>query len=613
MAGGYSVSPFDAKTFVDSLPSRPGVYRMLDGAGTVLYVGKAGNLRSRVASYFRPDQLAPKVAALVRGIRDMEVTVTNSETEALLLEYNLIKQHKPRYNILLRDDKSFPYLHFSAHEYPRLGFHRGSRQVPGQLFGPYPNARAAREIQHQLHKLFRLRGCQDSFFSNRTRPCLEYQIRRCSGPCVGLISRDDYAEDLAAATMVLRGKSAELAARIRPAMEQAATRLEFERAAVLRNQLAALAEIQAQQVVSSTAQEEADVVAVATAGADACVAVMFVRGGRNLGTTHFFPRAPLEEATDILSAFLSQYYLARAAPREIVTSAPVPDAEALTTALSGQAGHRVTVRHASRGLRARWVELARDNASTALGMRIAARASVAEQLTSLADALGLAQPPQRVECFDVSHTRGEAAVAACVAFGAEGPLKQDYRRYNIAGVVPGDDYGALRQALSRRFRREGEGEGARPLPDLLLLDGGPVQVEQAGELLAEAGIELGAVVGIAKGADRRAGQERLFLLGRGAPLILRPDSKALHLIQRVRDEAHRFAISGHRRSRGKARRVSVLEGIAGFGPARRRELLRHFGGLQGVMRAGIEDLTAVKGLSRTLAELLYEQLHPGSR
>ncbi len=605
------MSQFDAKAFVANLPGRPGVYRMLDGGGTVLYVGKAGHLRSRVASYFRPDQLSPKVTALVRSIQDIEVTVTNSETEALILEYNLIKRHKPRYNILLRDDKSFAYLHLSAHAYPRLGFHRGSRKLPGQLFGPYPNARAVRDIQHQLHKLFRLRGCRDSFFANRTRPCLEYQIRRCSGPCVSLVSRDDYARDVAAAAMVLRGKSAELAEQIRPAMEQAAARLDFERAAVLRNQLAALAGLQAQQVVSSTVQTEADVVAVASAGADVCVTVMFIRGGRNLGTADYFLRAPLEDATGVLSGFLSQYYLAREAPPQILLSAPVPDAGPLGEALGERSGHRVTVRHAQRGLKARWVELAIDNANTALAMRGAARASVAAQLDALAAALGLARAPRRIECFDVSHTRGEAAVAACVVFGPEGPLRQEYRRYNIAGVAPGDDYAALRQALSRRFRREAEGEGI--VPDLLLLDGGAVQVRQAGELLAEADIELAAVVGVAKGAERRAGQERLFLLGQKAPLILQGDSRALHLIQRVRDEAHRFAISGHRRSRGKARRVSVLEGVTGFGPARRRELLRHFGGLQGVMRAGVEDLMAVKGLSRTLAQTLYEHLHPGSR
>lgn len=604
------MTEFDAKAFVASLPSRPGVYRMLDAAGTVLYVGKAGNLRARVGSYFRADQLNPKVAALVRCIRAMEVTVANSETEALILEYNLIKRHRPRYNIVLRDDKSFPYLHFSAHEYPRLGFHRGSRRVPGQLFGPYPNARAVREIQHQLHKLFRLRGCRDSFFSNRTRPCLEYQIRRCSGPCVGLVSREDYARDVAAAAMVLGGKSTELAAQLRPAMEQAAARLEFERAAALRNQLAALAEIQAQQVVSSTARTEADVVAIATAGAEACVAVMSIRGGRNLGTTHFFPRSPLEDAVGVLSGFLTQYYLGREAPPEILISAPVPGAGVLAEALSQRSGHRVSVRHARRSLKARWVELAVQNAETALGMRIAARASVGEQLESLAGALGLAQPPGRIECFDVSHTRGEAAVAACVVFGPEGPIKQDYRRYNIAGVAPGDDYGALRQALGRRFRPERAGEG--PLPDLLLLDGGAVQVRQAGELLAEAGIQVAALAGVAKGVDRRAGQERVFLLGQKAPLILPTDSRALLLIQRVRDEAHRFAISGHRRSRGKARRASVLEGVPGFGPARRRELLRHFGGLQGVMRAGVEDLMAVRGVSRKLARALYEHLHPGS-
>lgn len=604
------MTEFDAKAFVASLPSRPGVYRMLDGAGTVLYVGKAGNLRSRVGSYFRADQLSPKVAALVRCIRDMEVTVANSETEALILEYNLIKRHRPRYNIVLRDDKSFPYLHFSAHEYPRLGFHRGSPQVPGQLFGPYPNARAVREIQHQLHKLFRLRGCRDSFFSNRSRPCLEYQIRRCSGPCVGLISREDYARDVAAAAMVLRGKSTEVAAQLRPAMEQAAARLEFERAAMLRNQLAALAEIQAQQVVSSTARTEADIVAVATAGAEACVAVMFIRGGRNLGTTHFFPRSPLEDAAGVLAGFMTQYYLGREAPPEILTSAPMPGAEVLAEALSQRSGHRVSVGHARRGLRARWVELALQNAQTALGMRIAARASIAEQLESVAGALGLAQAPGRIECFDVSHTRGEAAVAACVVFGPGGPIKQDYRRYNIAGVAPGDDYGALRQALGRRFRPERAGEGS--LPDLLLLDGGAAQVRQAGELLAQAGVQVAALAGIAKGADRRAGQERVFLLGQKAPLILPSDSRALLLIQRVRDEAHRFAISGHRRSRGKARRVSVLEGVPGFGPARRRELLRHFGGLQGIARAGVEDLIAVRGVSRKLAQALYEHLHPGS-
>lgn len=605
------MAEFDSSAFVASLPARPGVYRMLDGAGTVLYVGKAANLRVRVASYFRPDQLSPKVMALVRGIRDMAVTVTNSETEALILEYNLIKRHRPRYNILLRDDKSFPYLHFSAHEFPRLGFHRGSRQEPGQLFGPYPNARAVREIQHQLHKLFRLRGCRDSFFANRTRPCLEYQIRRCTAPCVGLVSREDYARDVAAAAMVLRGKSAELAAQLRPAMERAAAQLEFERAAVLRNQLAALAELQAQQVVSSTAQSEADVVAMATRGADLCIAVMFIRGGRNLGTTHYFLRAPLDDAGGALSGFLSQYYLAREAPAVIITSAPVADAALLETALSGRAGHGVAVHHARRGLKARWVELALQNAEAALGMRIAARASVEEQLDSVAQALGLAQAPRRIECFDVSHTRGEAAVASCVVFGPEGPLKQDYRRYNIAGVAPGDDYGALRQALGRRFRREAGDEGT--VPDLLLVDGGAVQVRQAGEILAAAGVAVPALAGIAKGADRRAGQERVFLLGQKAPLILPQESSALHLIQRVRDEAHRFAITGHRRRRGKARRASVLEGVAGFGPARRRELLRHFGGLQGVMRAGVEDLMAVKGLSRKLAETLYEHLHPGSR
>jgi len=607
------LSPFDTKAFAASLPTRPGVYRMLDDAGAVIYVGKAGNLRSRVASYFRADQLSPKVMALVRCVGGIEVTVTNSETEALLLEYNLIKELRPRYNVILRDDKSFPYLHLSAHEYPRLSFYRGTRKVAGRLFGPYPDARAARGTLHQLHKLFHIRGCRDSYFDNRSRPCLEHQIGRCSAPCVGLITRDQYVRDVSAAVMVLEGRSGELSARLTADMERAAEELQFERAAILRDQLAALARLQAQQVISAAdaPETDADVLAIASTGPDTCIALMFVRGGRNLGTTHYFPRSPLADAEEAMSAFIAQRYLDSEPPAEILTSVDVADAALLSETLSARSGRRVEVRRPRRGLKVRWVELGQQNAANALQMRINSRSGVGEQLAALAEALGLAEPPSRIECFDVSHTRGEAAVASCVVFGPEGPAKQEYRRFNIEGVEPGDDYGALRQAVLRRFRRIKAGES--PVPDMLLIDGGAGQLAQAAAALGEAGVMPAVVAGVAKGADRRAGQERLFLLGQEAPSILPSDSKALHLIQRVRDEAHRFAITGHRRTRAKSRRTSVLEAVPGLGPSRRRNLLKHFGGLQGVLRAGIEDLMAVRGISRTLAEAVYDHLHPGSR
>jgi excinuclease ABC subunit C len=607
------VTEFDPKAFVSRLPPRPGVYRMIDAAGKVIYVGKARSLRSRVSSYFRPDQLSPKVMALVRCIAGIEVTVTSSDTEALLLEYNLIKEHRPRFNVILRDDKSFPYLYLSAHEFPRLSFYRGTRKVPGRLFGPYPDARAARATLHQLHKLFRIRGCKDSYFENRSRPCLEYQIGRCSAPCVGLVGREAYARDVEAAVMVLEGRNEELSSRLTAEMERAAGDLAFERAAALRDQLAALASLQALQVVSSASspEVEADVLAVASSGPESCVTLMFIRGGRMLGTTQFFPRSPVSEPEEVLSAFIAQHYLDGQAPPEILTSLDVPDAAVLSDTLSGRAPRKVVVRRPSRGLKARWVGLATENARQALEMRISSRASVAEQLQALGTALGLDAAPQRIECFDVSHTQGEATVASCVVFGPEGPAKQEYRRFNIEGVEPGDDYGALRQAVARRFRRINAGES--PLPDVLLVDGGPGQLAQAQAAIEETGIAPKILAGVAKGADRRAGQERLFLAGQAVPSILPADSKALHLIQRIRDEAHRFAITGHRRARAKSRQASVLEAIPGLGPSRRRSLLKHFGGLQGVVKAGVEDLAAVKGISRTLAEAVYDHLHPGAR
>jgi excinuclease ABC subunit C len=584
---------------------------MLDADGKIVYVGKARSLKARVGSYFRADQLQPKVQALVRVVAGIEVTVTNSDIEALLLEHNLIKSHRPRFNVILRDDKSFPYVHLSAHEYPRLSFYRGTRKLPGRLFGPYPSASAVHETLNQLHKLFRLRSCKDTFFANRSRPCLEYQIGRCSAPCTGLIDAEAYARDVESAAMVLDGRARDATARLAGDMDRAAEKLDFERAAMLRDQLAALTDVQARQVMTrARAGADTDVIAVAEEGGAFAVALMFVRGGQVLGTSTFHPRAPISDAPEVLGAFVAQHYLERDAPPRIYLSHAIEDAETIAASLSERAGRRVQVSKASRGYPQRWVALAAQNAANALRMREASQAGLEAQFEALGAYLGLESPLQRIECFDVSHTQGEATNASCVVLGPEGPVKAEYRRYNIEGLERGDDYGALRQALLRRYRRRKQ--EASPLPDLLLIDGGRGQLEQATSVLAQLGIAIPAVAAVAKGADRRAGQERLFLAGRDTASILPPDSKALHLIQRARDEAHRFAISGHRRKRARSRQTSMLEAIAGLGPARRRALLRHFGGLQGVLRAGVEDLGRAPGIGPALAQGIYEHLHPGA-
>ena len=605
------MSQFDARSFVGTLPARPGVYRMLGAGGEILYVGKARSLKARVGSYFRPDQLQPKVQALVRLVTGIEITMTNSDTEALLLEHNLIKRHRPRFNVILRDDKSFPYVHISAHRYPRLTFYRGSRKPAGRLFGPYPSASAMHETLNQLHKLFRIRSCKDSYFANRSRPCLEYQIGRCSGPCTGLIGEQAYARDVQSAVEVLEGRAADVTARIGREMDQAAGGLDYERAAVLRDQLAALTDVQSRQIVSRVrGVADTDVIAVAEAGGEFSISLMFIRGGQLLGTSTFHPRAPISEPPEVLSAFLGQHYLERDPPPRILLSHDIEDGEALAESLAARAGRRVRISRATRGLPQRWVQLAKQNAENELRMRRASQASLTEQFAELGSFLGLAAPPERIECFDVSHTQGEATIASCVVFGPSGPLKAEYRRYNIEQVERGDDYGAMRQALTRRYRRRQQEQA--PLPELLLLDGGAGQLAEAARVLAELSLTIPAVAGVAKGADRRAGQERIFLLGRKSASILPPDSKALHLIQRVRDEAHRFAISGHRRSRARSRQTSMLEAVAGLGPARRRALLKQFGGLQGVLRAGTEDLARVPGIGPALAQAIFEHLHPGA-
>jgi excinuclease ABC subunit C len=468
---------------------------------------------------------------------------------------------------------------------------------------------AARETLQLLQKLFRLRPCEDTFFANRSRPCLQHQIGRCSAPCVGLVTRDAYAQDIADAVQVLQGRNTELITELGQRLEAAAERLQYEAAARFRDQIAMLKQIQASQAVTRIRGGDIDAVAIAGTGPEFCVAVVFVRGGRNLGSVNFFPKGGLGGDQEALAGFLTQYYLSREAPDEVIVDRPVEDADVLEAALAERAGRTVPIRSGVRGTRARWLEMARTNAELGLRMKASSRANVREQLEALRDVLPLEGVPQRIECFDVSHTMGESAIASCVVMGPEGPLKADYRRFNLKGLTPGDDYAGMRQAVSRHFARLRQGE--RPMPDLLLIDGGEGQLRAALDALAELGIEGLVTVGVAKGTDRRVGQERLFLAGRDTPLILGADSAALRLIQRVRDEAHRFAIAGHRKARSRTRLESFLEEIPGLGPAKRRELLKSFGGLQGVKQASVEDLAKVRGIGRPLAELIFEKMNPG--
>jgi len=602
---------FEPKSFVESLPLLPGVYRMLDAEGAILYVGKARALRNRVGSNIRPSNVHPKVVALIAKTVNMEVTITNSETEALLLEFNLIKKHRPRFNVILRDDKSFPFLRFRTdQEFPALEMYRGSRKDPGRFFGPYPSAGAVREALHQLQKLFRLRNCEDSYFANRSRPCLQYQIQRCTAPCVGLVSKTEYARDVGAAIKVVEGRNDEVTQDLGSRMESAAARLEFEEAARLRDQLAHLKTVQSQQIVTTELHHDCDVIALAQAGGEYCVALMFVRAGRSLGSANFFPKASLAEPAEVLEAFVAQYYLERESPAEIIVEYDFEERAVLEATLAERSLHKVRIATSVRGIRARWLTMMRGNAEQALKMRSLARSSIESSLEELREAFNLDEAPTRLECFDISHTGGTDTVASCVVFGPEGPLKNDYRRFNISGITPGDDYAAMAQALTRRYKRVRAGEIVAP--DVLLIDGGKGQLAEAEKSLGELGITGITLIGVAKGPDRRAGQEQLFLLGEDTPTILAPDSRALHLIQRVRDEAHRFAIAGHRRKRAARHNQSILETIPGLGPVKRRELLKHFGGLQGILRAGIDDFVQIRGLGRELAEVIYEHLHPGS-
>ncbi len=605
---------FDSPTFIKTLTSKPGVYRMLDAEGRILYVGKARNLRKRVSSYFRPPaQLAPKTRAMMSQACSVEVTVTHTEGEALLLEDNLVKEYKPRYNILLRDDKSYPYIYVTTHQdFPRLSLYRGARRGEGRYFGPYPSAGAVRETLSLLQKLFKVRQCEDGFFRNRSRPCLQHQIARCTAPCVGLVSTQDYGDDIRHAVMFLEGKSAEVVDDLVGRMQKASSALEFERAARYRDQIASLQRVREHQYVASEGAE-LDIVAATCASGVGCVQMFFFRDGRSLGNKTWFPQHTADaDEPEILRAFLAQFYLGgadeRRVPGEILTSHALEDQDALAEVLSERAGRRVLISDRVRGERARWVAMALENARLALGQRLAATGTAQARLEALQEALGLDEPPGRIECFDISHSSGESTVASCVVFGAEGPVSADYRRFNVEGIAPGDDYAAMHQALRRRYTRVRREEGR--LPDVLLIDGGKGQVREAMRVLEELQVDGVAVVGVAKGSSRKPGLESLLLPHKRDPLILPADSPALHLIQQVRDEAHRFAITGHRKRRARTRNTSVLEGIAGIGPKRRQVLLSQFGGLQGLARAGVEDLTRVGGISRHLAQKVYDALHP---
>lgn len=594
------------KAFLASLPTLPGVYRMIDAAGAVLYVGKAKDLKKRVSSYFQKNDQSPRIRLMLKSVDRIDTTVTRTEAEALLLENNLIKGLKPRFNILFRDDKSYPYLLLTGHRFPRLAYFRGTPKKTDQAFGPYPNSYAVRESVHLLQKVFQLRTCEDTVFANRSRPCLLYQIKRCTAPCVDLISPAAYARDVEAAAQLLHGEAGALAGQITAQMNAAAAALDFETAARLRDRLRMLATVREKQFVDTTGSDtDADVVAVAEAAGIIAVNLTMIRGGRHLGDRSFFPQhgegATLAEA---LEAFIAQHYLDHPAPARILVSEAI-ETDALQALLSDQAGKKIALQHRATGERRVWLGMAQANARLSAERRSGERAQQSQRLAALAATLDL-PALRRIECFDISHTLGEATVASCVVYEGDDLKKSDYRRYNISGITPGDDYAAMQAALSKRFHKSVEENGV--LPDLLLIDGGKGQISSAVEAMNELGLGEVLLLGVAKGEARKPGLETLIFAD-GRELRLARDHPGFHLIQSIRDEAHRFAITGHRAKRGKARMQSTLEDIPGIGPKRRKQLLEHFGGLQGVKDAGVDALASVNGISRELAETLYHALH----
>jgi excinuclease ABC subunit C len=600
------------KVFLGNLPDKPGIYQMLGASREILYVGKARSLKKRVSSYFSSKVHDLKTQNLIQQADSIEVTITNTEQEALLLECFLIKKHKPRYNVLLRDDKSYPYILITDDKpYPRIMLYRGLKKGKGQYFGPYPNVTAVRETIHIIQKLFHLRSCNDTFFANRKRPCLHYQIGLCSGSCTGLITPADYQKSVDDAVLFLKGKSQDLMHELKRRMEEAAKALLFEVAAKFRDQLTYLEEIQARQYVSSSLNGNADILGLARHAGLACIYLLSIRGGRLLGNRSYFPSLPGSTvSSEIVSAFISQHYLGveekEMLPQEIIIAELIDDGELLEKALSEKVKAKVSILKPMRGERRKWLEMAESNAKQALASQLIQKTNIEERLLALQEALNLKSLPQRIECFDISHSGGEETVASCVVFNREGPAKSDYRRFNISGITPGDDVAAMGQALSRRFKRlQSEGKA---LPDLILIDGGMTQLAAAEKALEALDLHGLLLVGVAKGVERKPGLETLYFSNRTS-MHLPKDSIALHFIQQIRDEAHRFAITGHRGRRDKKRRTSVLEAIPGIGAKRRRALLKHFGGLQAIEAANIDQIAAVSGITPALAEQIYQHFH----
>ncbi|MFD1121568.1 excinuclease ABC subunit UvrC [Methylophilus flavus] len=598
---------FDSKPVLKNLPNLPGVYRMLNAENTVIYVGKAKDLKKRVSSYFNKNINSPRTKMMVSQIAGIETTVTRSEAEALLLENNMIKGLMPRYNVLFRDDKSYPYISLTGDAFPRLAFHRGTQRKGHQYFGPFPSALAVRESIQLLQKVFKLRTCENTVFSNRSRPCLQYQIARCTAPCVDLISKENYAQDVRHAAMFLLGKTNEVIDAIGDEMNRAAEEMEYEHAAILRDRMQALRQVQAKQFVSDFSVSDADVIACAEAEGQHCINLVMIRGGRHLGDKSFFPKNSQDaELTETVEAFLTQYYISQNTPPLLVCGAEV-DKEEFEEVLSEQAGRKIRVLTNAIGDKKVWLKMAQTNAELALQQRMATSANQQARLVALREALRLTESTERIECFDISHTMGEATVGSCVVFDRGDMQNSEYRRYNITGITPGDDYAAMRDVLTRRYKKVAAGEGKRP--DLVFIDGGKGQLGVAIEVMQEVGLDDILLVGIAKGEERRPGLETMIFSDTGEMLNLPTDNIGLHLLQQIRDEAHRFAITGHRAKRAKARITSSLEEIEGVGAKRRKALLMRFGGLDGIKSASIDEIAKVEGISQALAQSIYERLH----
>ncbi len=604
------MSEFDANDFLKHLTNQPGVYRMYNQEGDVIYVGKAKNLKNRVSSYFRLKVDNAKTRALVSQIANMDVTLVNSETEAFLLENNFIKKYKPRYNVLLRDDKSYPFIFLSDHEHPRLAFHRGPQKKKGEYFGPYPSAWSVRESLRSMQRIFPVRQCEDSYYRARSRPCLQYQMKRCSAPCVkGYVSDEEYQEQVGLARLFLQGKNQQVIATMVEKMEQASDSLNFEAAARYRDQINVLRKIQERQWVSGTL-DEMDVFGFAVKGGMACIQVLFIRDNQLLGSKAYFPKVPANtEHLEIFESFFLQFYLAgnKIIPKQIVLSSELSDEAAIIDLLSHEAGHRVKFFRGARDEKRRYLQLAQKNAESALEAQFGKQQSILARYINLESALERDLPIQRMECFDISHTAGQQTVASCVVFNREGPLKSDYRRFNIEGITPGDDYAAMAQALKRRYKNVKE---VSKIPDILFIDGGKGQLAQAESFFNDWPEEVKPLlIGVAKGTSRKPGLETLILAGSHETIALDSHSPGLHLIQHIRDESHRFAISGHRNRRQKVKTTSSLEGIPGIGAKRRQALLKFMGGLQGLKKASRDEIANVPGISKELAETIYDHLH----